>query len=66
MLEVFLHWHTQLERGKTYAERAEECRSLAKVCPEYLRESYLELAAEYEQLAREPEPNESRPPSPFG
>ena len=45
------HWNTQLERGKTYAERAEECRSLAKVCPEHLRETYLELAAGYEQLA---------------
>jgi len=42
----------QLGRGRTYAERAEECRSLAKVCPDYLRESYLELAAEYEQLAK--------------
>ena len=46
------HWHMQLGRGRTYAERAEECRSLAKVCPDYLRESYLELAAEYEQLAK--------------
>jgi hypothetical protein len=49
------HWYTQLERGKTYAERAEECRCLAKVCPEYLRENYLELAAEYEGLAKQAE-----------
>jgi len=46
------HWHTQLERGKTYASRAEECRVLARVCPEDLREGFLELAAEYEQLAK--------------
>lgn len=52
MSDFFIHWHTQLERGRTYAERAEECRSLARVCPEYLRESYLDLAAEYEQLAK--------------
>jgi hypothetical protein len=45
----------QLERGRTYAERAEECRCLAKVCPEYLRENYLELAAEYEGLAKQAE-----------
>ena len=38
------HWHTQLERGKTYASRAEECRVLARVCPEDLREGFLELA----------------------
>ena len=54
MSDVF-HWHTQLERGKTYAERAEECRSLAKVCPAHLRETYLELAAGYEQLAKQGE-----------
>jgi hypothetical protein len=59
------HWHMQLPRSKTYAERAEECRCLAKVCPQHLRESYLEMAAEYEQLASEPEPNESRLPSPI-
>ena len=46
------HWDMQLLRGKTYAERAEECRVLAEVCPEHLRQSYLELAAAYEQLAK--------------
>jgi hypothetical protein len=33
--------------------RQKECRRVAKVCPEYLKESYLEMAAEYEQLANE-------------
>jgi len=51
MSDVF-HWHMQLPRGKAYAERAEECRSLATICPEDLREDYLQLAAEYEQLAK--------------
>jgi hypothetical protein len=50
------HWHLQLPQSKTYAGRAEECRCLAKVCPEHLRESYLELAAAYDQLANEAEP----------
>jgi hypothetical protein len=51
MSETF-HWNMQLPRGKTYAQRAEECRCLARVCPEDLRASYLELAATYEQLAK--------------
>ena len=51
MSDVF-HQHKRQLRGKPYAERAEECRALAKVCPEHLRESYLELAVEYEQLAK--------------
>jgi len=46
------YWDMQLPRGKTYAERAEECRVLAEVCPAHLRQSYLELAAAYEQLAK--------------
>jgi hypothetical protein len=45
-------WHVEFPTAETYAERAAECRRLAKICPEYLRESYLELAAEYEQLAK--------------
>jgi hypothetical protein len=49
------HWNMQLPRGKTYAKRAEECRWLARVCPEHLKESYLEMAAVYEQLAEEAE-----------
>jgi len=49
------HWHIELPRSKTYVARAEECRQLARVCPEELRENYLELAAEYEQLAIETE-----------
>jgi hypothetical protein len=52
MPETF-HWNMQRMQGKTYAERAKECRRVAKVCPEYLRESYLEMAAEYEQLAKQ-------------
>ena len=51
MSETF-HWNMQLPRGGTYAERAMECRCLAQVCPDDLRESYLKLAAEYEQLAK--------------
>jgi len=39
------HWDMQLPRGTTYAERAEECRVLANVCPEYLRQSYIQLAS---------------------
>jgi hypothetical protein len=46
------HWHMQLPRSMTYAGPPEECRWLAKIGPEHLRESYLELAPEYEQLAR--------------
>jgi Na+-translocating ferredoxin:NAD+ oxidoreductase RnfC subunit len=48
-------WHIELPAAETYAKRAEECRRLAQVCPEHLRESYLELAAEYEQLAKQAE-----------
>ena len=40
-------------QGKTYAERAKECLRVAKVCPKYLKESYLEMAVGYEQLANE-------------
>jgi len=47
-------WKMRLLQGKTYAERAKECRRLAEVCPEDLKESYLEMAAEFEQLARGP------------
>jgi hypothetical protein len=50
-----IHWNLQVTRSKTYAGRAEECHWLATICPEHLKESYLELAAEYEQLAREAE-----------
>jgi hypothetical protein len=53
MSNLFLHGH--LPRAKRYAKRAEECRRLAKISPEPLRESYLELAAEYEELAKEAE-----------
>jgi hypothetical protein len=54
MPETF-HWDMLGLQGKTYAERAEECRRVAKLCPEKLRESYLEMAAEYERLAKEAE-----------
>jgi hypothetical protein len=40
-------------QSKTNAGRALECRWLATICPdEHLRERYLELAAEYEQLVK--------------
>jgi hypothetical protein len=55
-------WGTMLDvqrikllRAKSYAKRAEECRALAKVGPEHLREGYLDLAAQYERLAKEAE-----------
>jgi len=51
MFDVF-HWRVRLAREIAYAKRAEECRRLAEVCPEHLSESYLELAAQYEQLAK--------------
>jgi hypothetical protein len=35
--------------SETYAERAKECRALAKLSP--WREGYLDLAAKYEQMA---------------
>jgi len=54
MPETF-HWNMQLLQGKTNAERAKECRRVAEVCPEHLRESYLEMAAEYERLANQDE-----------
>ena len=47
MSDLFL-WRI---REKAYTKRAEECRQLAKICPEHLRQGYLDLAAEYEQLA---------------
>jgi hypothetical protein len=39
-------------QSKTNAGRALECRWLATICPEQLKDRYLELAAEYEQLAK--------------
>jgi len=41
--------------GVGRAERAKECLRVANVCPEYLKESYLEMAAEYEQLPKKAE-----------
>jgi hypothetical protein len=38
--------------SKTNAGRALECGWLATICPKNLREGYLELAAEYERLAK--------------
>jgi len=46
------HWNMEVLQGKAYGERAKECRRVARVCPEYLKESYLEMAVEYEQLAK--------------
>ena len=58
MFDVF-NWRVRTAREMAYAKRAEECRSLAQACPEHLRESYLELAAKYEQLAKEAGPGAS-------
>lgn len=52
MSELF-RWHIQFPEAITLARRAEECRRLAKIVPEYSREDFLKLAADYEQLARE-------------
>ena len=49
------YWNMEVLQGKSYAQRAKECRRVAKFCPEYLKESYLEMAAEYEQLAKKAE-----------
>jgi hypothetical protein len=46
------HWNMEVLQGKTHAERAKECLRVANVCPQYLKESYLEMALEYEQLAK--------------
>ena len=50
MPETF-RWNMEVLQGRTYAERAEECLRVAKVCPKFLKESYLEMAVGYEQLA---------------
>jgi len=52
-------WHVELPTAKTYASRAEECRRLAELCPEYSRKDFLELAAAYEQLAKQAEIDQS-------
>jgi hypothetical protein len=54
MSELF-RWHVKFPDAKTLSKRAEECRLLATVCPEHLREPYLEMAAGYEQLAKQAE-----------
>jgi hypothetical protein len=43
----------ELPDTNTYLERADECRALAEIAPKHLRESYLRMAAYYEQLAKE-------------
>jgi hypothetical protein len=50
MLGTF-HRNMGVLQGKTYAERATECLRVAKVCPKFLKESYLQMAVEYAQLA---------------
>jgi len=55
MSDVFISLHVQPPQPRTYAKRAEECRRLAKVSPREFKHTYLKLAAEYEQLATEPE-----------
>ena len=49
---MYGQWTMQLPTGNTYAKRAQDCLWLARVCPEQFRDDYLELAAEYELLAR--------------
>jgi len=49
MFDVF-HWRVRVTRETAYAKRVEECRRLAEVGPEHLRQGYLDLAAEYERL----------------
>jgi len=44
-----------LPRAERYAGRAKECRRLAEIGPAHWTERYLELATEYEQLAKEAE-----------
>jgi hypothetical protein len=41
--------------SKSFQERAEECRRLAKLAGPDLRKSFLALAESYESLAREAE-----------
>jgi hypothetical protein len=48
-------WHIEFPTAETYARRSQECRRLAKLCPEHLKEGYVELAVEYERLAKEAE-----------
>ena len=57
------HWNMEVLQGKPYGERAKECRRVARVCPEYLKESYLEMAVEYEQLAKKADELLRRAPS---
>jgi hypothetical protein len=61
MLELF-RWHVKFPDAKTLSRRADECRRLAKVCPEYPQKDFLKLAADYEQLAREAEIGQFEPP----
>ena len=44
--------YAQPWQSKTFAKRAEECRWLAIVSPPEFRQTYLKLAAEYEQLVK--------------
>jgi hypothetical protein len=52
-------WHVHQPRPMTFARRALECRWLAAVSPLEFRETYLNLAVEYEKLAKEREETES-------
>ena len=54
-MPAMFHWNMEILQGKSFAQRAKECRRVAKVCPKHLRESYLEMAAEYEGLANQDE-----------
>jgi hypothetical protein len=41
----------ELPKSNTYRRRAEECRKLAKIASNHVRESYIKVADEYERLA---------------
>ena len=52
-----------LPNGDSYRDRAEECRRLARIAPEYLRGGYIELAATYDKLALSAETKGQRIPT---
>jgi hypothetical protein len=53
MSDALFSLYVQPPQSKTYVKRAEECRWLATISPPEFRQTYLKLAAEYEQLAKE-------------
>ena len=55
MAGALFPWFIHSPPPKTYAKRAEECRSLAQVSPLEFRQTYLALATKYERLAKKTE-----------